>query len=344
MLRVDRHTKKLKRLDQRSVPEAGFKERYDIQQMICNSPDAFFAEMGETLLLIGQEVRPADFVEDRIDLISIDQHGAVVVIELKRGTDKLQLLQALTYATMVSKWDRERLIAERVKLAAKSTEEASEEVEQFLLEDIAELNQSQRVVLVAEDYDYEVLATAEWLTENYSMDIRCYRLALSADNESEFLTCTCIYPPPEITQHATRRGRLRGVQPVEYADWEDALKGVDQAIVEFFRQELSGRQAEAYLRDRALYYRHHGKRRWTVAARPNRAYVWQTGHFNDDEAFWINQIGSHIELKLVNSGHDVRFYLASAQDFAHFLDAIHNKLTGVEFIVANETPSAGSNT
>ena len=36
--------------------------------MIKNSPDAFFEEMGESLLLIGHEVRPTDFVEERIDI------------------------------------------------------------------------------------------------------------------------------------------------------------------------------------------------------------------------------------------------------------------------------------
>ena len=94
MLRIDRRAKALKRLEQRQLPQAGLKERYDVQQMIRNSPDEFFAEMGEALLLLGEEVRPTDFVDDRIDLLAIDQHGATVIVELKRGTHKLQLLQA----------------------------------------------------------------------------------------------------------------------------------------------------------------------------------------------------------------------------------------------------------
>ena len=63
-----------------------------------------------------------------------------------------------------------------------------EEIEEFLLEDIAELTAAQRVVLLADDFQYEVLVTAEWLTEKYDVDIRCYRFSLSADNDSEFLT------------------------------------------------------------------------------------------------------------------------------------------------------------
>lgn len=72
MLRIDRQAKTLKRLEQRQLPQTGLKERYDIQQMILNSPDDCFAEMGEPLLVLGQEVRPTDFVDDRIDLLAID--------------------------------------------------------------------------------------------------------------------------------------------------------------------------------------------------------------------------------------------------------------------------------
>ena len=69
MLRVDRKSRTLSQLNSRSLPDAGWKEREDLQQMIRNSPDAFFDEMGEKLLLIGEEIRPTDFVDDRIDLL-----------------------------------------------------------------------------------------------------------------------------------------------------------------------------------------------------------------------------------------------------------------------------------
>ena len=69
--------------------------------MICNSPDEFFKEMDEELLLLGEEVKPAEFVDDRIDLLAIDKQGSVVVMELKRGSNKLHLLQALAYASIV---------------------------------------------------------------------------------------------------------------------------------------------------------------------------------------------------------------------------------------------------
>ena len=42
--------------------------------------------MGEALLLLGEEVKPDSFVDDRIDLLALDQQGASVIIELKRGS------------------------------------------------------------------------------------------------------------------------------------------------------------------------------------------------------------------------------------------------------------------
>ena len=125
-----------------------------------NSAAAFFAELGESLLPVAEEARPSEVVDDRIDLLALDRDGAAVVVELKRGAHKLQLLQALSYAAMVADWDVERFAQARGAFSGKPPAEAREEIEEFLDADPAGLNDRQRVLLVAEDYDYEVLAMA----------------------------------------------------------------------------------------------------------------------------------------------------------------------------------------
>lgn len=331
MLRIDRENKKFTKLKKSGMSKAGITEKNDLQEMIKSAPGVFFQEMGENLLLLGDEVRPTEFVEDRIDLLAVDQQGSLVVVELKRGSHKLHLLQALAYASMVSKWEYDRIIAERQRFAGLSEEEAEEEIEQFLLQDVANLNDSQRIILVAEDFEYEVLITAEWLSEIYEVDIRCYRLALSVEDKTEFLTCTCIYPPPEISQHARRRGRTGGTSKVRWSDWDEALSKINnQTIVEFFRRELeSGR--DNYLRSRALYYRFDGRRIFYVGARKDSAYVWQYRRFSEDESYWTNKIGSHLDVEAVKNGKALRFHLVKDRDFEQFLDAINKDLPKVEF-------------
>ena len=332
MLRINRAEKKFTRLNKPDLSKIGLTERYDLQHMIKNSPGEFFQEMGESLLLIGEEVRPTDFVEDRIDLLAVDQQGSLVVIELKRGSNKLQLLQALSYASMVSKWEHSQIISQRQQFAKLSEEDAEEEIEQFLLQDVANLNDNQRIILVAEDFDYEVLVTSEWLSEIYNVDIRCFRLTLSAEDKTEFLTCTCIYPPPEITKHSIKRGRKGTTDAnTKWSNWDDALKAIDnKAIIDFYKRELNSGQ-ENYLGKRILFYRLNGQRRFFVAARNKAAYVWQNRRFDDDENYWINKIGDHIDIKSVKDATCLRFFLSKAHDFEQFIDAINGDLQSIEF-------------
>src|SRR5690242_11305057 len=107
MLRIDKSEKKLVRLSESGLANSDHWER-DLQSMICSNPESFCEELGEELLVVGQEVRPSEAISDRIDILAIDESGGGVVIELKRGTHKLQLLQAISYAGMISHWSPER--------------------------------------------------------------------------------------------------------------------------------------------------------------------------------------------------------------------------------------------
>jgi hypothetical protein len=167
MLRIDKKSKTLVRLTKAALAQADHWER-QLQAMICAAPEAFCEEIGEKLWIIGQEIHPSDSVPDRIDILAIDRLGTSVVIELKRGTHKLQLLQALSYAGMISRWGAERFVDTLSSSYGQSIEEASSAIEEHLGEiDISSVNQSQMVILIAEDFDPALLIATEWLHESF---------------------------------------------------------------------------------------------------------------------------------------------------------------------------------
>src|ERR1700750_2543041 len=149
MLRIDKANKTLVALERRTMRESGYWERRDVQEMICRTPDPFCKELNEFIHFVGSEVRPAEFVQDRIDLLGVDPDGAAVVIEIKRDNHKLHLLQALSYAGMVAKWEPKRFLEELCKFnkRGQTIDEAKEELESVLdEEDIEAINRNQRIV------------------------------------------------------------------------------------------------------------------------------------------------------------------------------------------------------
>ena len=330
MLKIDRNKRSFVQLDTPSLAEAAVSERYDLQEYISNSPEAFFGELGQDLFLIGKEVPLSTTVPDRLDLLAVDRQGRLVVTELKRGSHKLQHLQAISYAAMISFWSPDDILG-------MLSEDRQAALEDFLEEGTEGLNRQQRIILVAEAYDYALLASAEWLSERYGLEIQCCRIALARDEQaaSEYLVCTNVYPAPELASEAAARGRVRSGAPqtleLRWTDWESALSDVtNHAVAEFFRQELaSGR--DGYLRKRCLRYHSGGRRRWHVDARKTSAYVWQTGRFTGDIEFWQDRVSTPDSVQAVKRSTCLRFRLHSAEDFEAFRNTVAREVLCVEW-------------
>lgn len=342
MLKIDRNAKSLIPLEPRSMKESGYWERRDIQEMICRSPQQFCDELAETVWIVGAEVEPTDFVQDRIDLLGVDRDGAAVVIELKRDSHKYQLLQALSYAGMVAMWEPKRFIEELRKFNHKwasdpkyrnrTFEDAKDELEDTLAEtDIEAVNRSQRIVLLAEKFDYEVLVTAEWLTQKYDLDIRCYQTILSRHGGDDFLSCTRSYPPRELTEIAIRRRRKRETGIVEATDWSEALATIQSESVKcFFEAELRNGRPNS-VKYRSLNFYIGDKRRFLLYAKRRWARVYQFGRFEDDTEFWNTRLGADGRVSSKANGNALRFYLTSAADLESFKRAADHDLAKTEF-------------
>ncbi len=340
MLRIDRQQKRFESLPAPALADVAFREVGDLQKCIANNPDAFFGEIGQKLFLLKTEVHPSQTVQDRIDLLALDEEGNSVVIELKRDNHKLHLLQAISYAAMIAHWQPNDFLE-------LLDESGVERLENFLEEDKENINRRQKIILIAEAFDYSVLVSAEWLSENFGVDIVCCRLSLSKDEQTdtEYLVCTNVFPAPEIARQAIARGRMNPpTSEIRWSDWDTALSDNDNpAVTSYFRQALVTQ--ESNLGKRILWYRINDKRYWFVSVRNGFAYAWQYARFAGDIQYWQERLSHPEDVCPVKAEKSLRFRLYTEKDFENFHKAATNDLQTVQWLSSapdNETDQVES--
>lgn len=255
MFKIDRQAKTLVALLRPGMAPANILERQDLQEYIWNSFEDFASEIdAEGLTVIGKEVRPSKVVDDRIDLLAVDRDGTAVVIELKRAKHKLQLLQAAAYAAMISKLKK----AEIGDLSGVEKDHLSA----LELDDEGAFNDSQGILLIAEDFDFQVLATAEWLYKQ-GISMKCVRVTLETeDNGAEYLNFSVVFPPKELAAEAKRRKPLPSGVPASrnWAEYSQRI-GPSSQVKEFLEKHLA-EGVEENIKYKALFFRIGGARRF----------------------------------------------------------------------------------
>ena len=105
VLKFDKDQKTLSKLTETNFQRENLLERADLQTAIISSWEAFRNEIGfSSAVLIGQEINPDDSTSDRLDILALDaEDSSLIIFELKRDKNKLQLLQGLSYAAMASR-------------------------------------------------------------------------------------------------------------------------------------------------------------------------------------------------------------------------------------------------
>jgi RecB family endonuclease NucS len=99
MYRINRQTNRITRLKEMSFSELGFSERNHLQEWLANQPDA----LGEELLIIQKEFDGFDDTKERLDLLTIDKQGSLVIIENKLDDSGRNVVwQSLKYASYCS--------------------------------------------------------------------------------------------------------------------------------------------------------------------------------------------------------------------------------------------------
>ena len=203
-----------------TLAAANVLEKEDLQATILRSWDAFCNEIGfGELFLVGSEIVPHESCDDRIDILAVGRDGVPVVFELKRHRDKRQLLQAIAYAAMVSRWDAERF---RKELGGKNDDDTEEL--RSLLDDEGFALGSPKVVLIAETFDPEVILAADWLSE-FGVSIVAFAVEVVTHGGETLLSIDQKFPLAGVDDAYVRRSR-RAQTPPDETSWDEALKDV----------------------------------------------------------------------------------------------------------------------
>ena len=160
------------------------------------------AVIGEPLLILGRQVMIPN-IRDRIDVLALDPQGNSVVIELKRGqlADPVDM-QALRYASYISKWtfaDFEHQARLHANAVGDPSFNFNEQFERFCsdagLDEVPDLNTDQRIIIVGTEVRAKLGSVALWLLE-HNIDIKVIQLEVFREGRTLFLDPQVIIPLP----------------------------------------------------------------------------------------------------------------------------------------------------
>lgn len=209
---TDKGPKKLPqtRLEQEKVLEEDLEEWIEKEPMI----------LGEPLLLIGRQVMIPE-VKDRLDLLAVDPQGNLVVIEMKRGKLKDPVdMQALRYASYISKWRFEDLENQARNYLGKVGDadfNFNEIYETFCAEagidEPPDLNVDQRIIIVGSEVKDKLGSVALWLRD-HNVDIKVIEVEVFKEGDNLLMQPQVIIPMPvgRFTTTGKPAG-IAGMQP-----------------------------------------------------------------------------------------------------------------------------------
>lgn len=160
--------------------------------------------ISEDLILIGRQ-RQTRF-GTIVDLIGVNRHGDLVLIELKRNkTSREMIAQALEYATWASGLSYKEVI--EIADDYLGSEDALEEAfyEKFGQELPDTLNQAQQIVLVALSIKESTAAVVEYLSDNFGVAINAIGLSMVEVDGAKVLLRDAVIEQDESTPPATRK-------------------------------------------------------------------------------------------------------------------------------------------
>jgi hypothetical protein len=165
-----------------------------LEDWISSSPDI----LGERILLIGRQVFIPE-VKDKIDLLGLDINGKAVIIELKRGklSDPVDM-QALRYASYISKWEFEDFESHAKAYMTQPNDFNFNDLfetfcQQSGVDEIPDINNDQRIIIVGSEVREKLGTVALWLFE-HNVDIKIIEIETYKEGDTLLLQPKTIVP------------------------------------------------------------------------------------------------------------------------------------------------------
>ncbi len=200
MYKVNVQDRRLIQLTPKRLSELGLKEPLDMEEWIEKSPGI----LGEDLLIVARQlVLPSGI---RLDLLAIDKKANLVVIELKLDDSGRDVeWQAVKYASYCSSLHSEDIFDIYAQYLQLDSDKAQLRMEEFIDEELANINRKQRIILVAREFHSDVVSAVLWLRD-YEIDAECVRLRPFVDTDGDiFITPDIIIPLPEAKNYVKAR-------------------------------------------------------------------------------------------------------------------------------------------
>lgn len=209
-----------------------------------NNPDI----LKENLLIISEQVYLPSGRQP--DLIAIDKNGDLVIIELKRDDSGRDVYwQAITYAAQFSEYSYSEIIDMYETFLIKSGKEpnSKERIEEFIEEDLENINQKQKIILVSKEYHQDVLKASLWLLD-YGIDIKVVKLTpYKYENNLILLDSEVLIPTPGVEEYIEKRvSKGKETKRSYKTSWWSTEKGT------FDSDKLKRKLIESFTRDSDL--------------------------------------------------------------------------------------------
>ena len=196
-----------------SMTTEGLTETGDLESWIKAHPEVIDPALKVVTTQFSSWASKSDSARERPDVLALSTSGELVVVELKRDSDRRIHLQAITYGALVAGFTKDILVdahAEWLKregrldvTQAEALQELEDHVEAEWTDDLFRLP---RLVLIAESFPAQVLTTVQWLAAVApDLTVECHEYQLfRQDAENIVASFRRLFPVDDLTDRHLR--------------------------------------------------------------------------------------------------------------------------------------------